>query len=549
MPNAEQAQLDQDILIWIDELGHDRSNLLLVLQRIQNRYHSISEYAMRSVAEKFETQPAEVFGLVTYYPTLSDQPRGRYVIKICKGLCCDLENKADLISHIESELGITFGETTQNGLFTLEASHCLGMCDQAPVMAVNNQVFTRIDRQTVDQIIHWCEQAQGDRTSTPMPAHPVPAIWNGINETCSFSPLVPGSTVQVIRLHTPAALFADIFENKVIAGAELASLHSSSNESSGKRILVCNTDLSTAGSFKERILLADHYDHFIEGMLISAYIAGTRRGVLYLRPEYENLIPILTAYLERLGQVFDVGTRAVESDSFSFSLDIRPSPGLHAAGKGDVVLDALNSSRSALNNHSSASPCYVQMDVETILKISNFYSHQNSPCPMDDHPIVSNTRLLAISGNCTRPGIYEIPVGTTVRTLLEIVGGADAIAVQVGGISGVCLSPAEFDHAITEEDLTESTNIIVYGQPTNIRKVATKVLEYFALESCGQCAPCREGSLKLLEGLQKIEKGARFSILELNAIAECMQLASKCEFGRMAPRAFQSMLRSFPELS
>jgi [NiFe] hydrogenase diaphorase moiety large subunit len=540
---SEYDQLKQDIHHWVNEIEQNRKDLLLVLQKIQSRYQYISEDAMKIVAEAFQIQPAEIFGLVSFFPTLRMQPTGKYHFRICRDMCCDQKSsKKDLITYLQKQLGIKIGESTPDGLFSLEYSHCMGMCDQGPVLAVNQQIFTNIDQQMIEKIIKHCQQAQGKPFF--LPESLTPAIWNGKSEIDSFSPIEPGQALQTIMQNSAADMLMVLSNHQIISKDLLEKLRPPENSGFSSRVLVCNTDRSIPGSFKERILMADHFDLLLEGMLIGAYLSGAKRGILYLRQEFENLLPVLASYLEKLKQLFIAEDASFTPACLLRNFEIRMSPGFIAGGTENVLLSALNSSR--FKENSSSVVCMISIDMEQILKIGNFFAvGKDANKKFSTH---KDKQIFAVSGECTNPGLFEMPAGAKIIDLLQAAGADNATAVQIGGIQGTCFPKAEFDHIITETDLNGNAAIIVYGPQTNFREIATKIMEYTSLESCGQCVPCREGSIRILECFNKIQKGSRLSNIELYSIAECMQQTSRCEFGQTASKGIQSLLQRLPEL-
>ena len=156
---TEQEKMKQDIQSWIDNYGKSRSSLLPVLQEVQKKYRCINDFAMQQVADLLDIHPVEVYGVVSFYSFLKDEPQGRFIIRLCRTISCDMAGKDRVARQLENDLGIEFGETTADGMFTLEWANCLGMCDQGPAMLVNDQVFTRVTPEKVHDIIKGCRSS------------------------------------------------------------------------------------------------------------------------------------------------------------------------------------------------------------------------------------------------------------------------------------------------------------------------------------------------------------------------------------------------------
>ena len=159
----------------------------------------------------------------------------------------------------------------------------------------------------------------------------------------------------------------------------------------------------------------------------------------------------------------------------------------------------------------------------------------------------TGTKLFSVSGDCERPGIYELPFGITVNSLLKETGGENAKAVQIGGASGRCIPAAEFERAIAFEDIPSGGSVIVFGPDRDMLQAAINFMEFFVEESCGQCTPCREGNVKMLEGLKLLQQGKCSSsyLNELIKLGQTVQIASKCGLGQSSPTAFLSITEHF----
>jgi len=148
-----QERLQQDIEGWIAHNGGDRSSLIPVLQEVQKKYSRISDYAMQVIADQLDIHPVEVYGVVSFYSFLKEGHKGRFEVRLCRTISCDMAGKDRIARQLENELGIGFGETTPDGRFSLEWANCLGMCDQGPALLVNEQVFTKVTPEKVHEII------------------------------------------------------------------------------------------------------------------------------------------------------------------------------------------------------------------------------------------------------------------------------------------------------------------------------------------------------------------------------------------------------------
>jgi len=165
MLTTQQDKLMGEIDELVDLHGSRRCALIPILQDIQKSHHAISDFAMQVVADRLGIHPVEVYGVVTFYAFLDDKYRGRFVIRLCRSISCDMAGKSAVARQLVNDLGIDFGDTTPDGRFTLEWANCIGMCDQGPAMLVNDQVFTKVTPDKVHEILGACQKAFGPHTA------------------------------------------------------------------------------------------------------------------------------------------------------------------------------------------------------------------------------------------------------------------------------------------------------------------------------------------------------------------------------------------------
>lgn len=158
---TERDHIRRSLAELVEQYGCERSSLLPILQEIQRQHYHISEYAMQVVADLLNIHPVEVFAVVSFYSFLDFKPKGRFIIRVCRTMCCHMQGKDRVARQLETDLGIRFGETTPDGRFTLEWANCIGMCDLGPAMLVNDRVFTQVTPNEVHQIIDECRKVFG----------------------------------------------------------------------------------------------------------------------------------------------------------------------------------------------------------------------------------------------------------------------------------------------------------------------------------------------------------------------------------------------------
>jgi [NiFe] hydrogenase diaphorase moiety large subunit len=167
---SQQQRLQDEIHELVGRHGRSRAALMPVLQELQQKYSSVSDFAMQVVADEIGIHPAEVYGVVSFYAFLHHEPRGRFQVRLCQTISCDLAGKSRVARQLENELGIRFGETTADGRFSLEWASCLGMCDQGPALLVNERVYTKVTPDQVHAVLEDCRKVFGAHAAQPVHA-------------------------------------------------------------------------------------------------------------------------------------------------------------------------------------------------------------------------------------------------------------------------------------------------------------------------------------------------------------------------------------------
>ena len=325
-----------------------------------------------------------------------------------------------------------------------------------------------------------------------------------------------------------------------------------------KKYVVCNADEGEPGTFKDRMLLYEKTDLLLDGMTIGAYSIGARKGFIYLRGEYLYMRKYLENALKERRERNLLGKEILGYKDFNFDIEIRMGAGAYVCGEETALIESLEGYRGEPRNRPpfpvdtgfQGNPTIVN-NVETFIDAALIISKGADWFKEYGTEKSKGMKIFSVSGDCKHPGIYEFPFGITVADLLKEVGGENAKAVQIGGASGHCVARNNFHRTIAYEDYGSGGSIIVFGPDTDMLKVARNFLEFFVEESCGQCTPCREGTPKLLEGVEMLEQG-RCSVAylnELKKLGETIQLASKCGLGQSSPNAFLSIVENFkPEI-
>ena len=323
-----------------------------------------------------------------------------------------------------------------------------------------------------------------------------------------------------------------------------------------KKFLVCNADEGEPGTFKDRVLLLEYPELVFDGMVLGGYTIGARTGIVYLRGEYEYMLGFLEEYLMKMREDNLLGNNILGKKDFSFDISIRLGSGAYVCGEETALIESLQGNRGEprnrppypVNTGYMGYPTSVN-NVETLASIPHIVVKSGEWFKKFGTDKSTGSKLLSVSGDCGKPGVYELPWGTSINQLLKVVEAKNTKAVQVGGASGICLPKSQFDRVLAYEDAATGGSVMIFDESRNMLKVLKNFLEFFVEESCGQCTPCRIGNVKLLEGVEMIERGEyTFSYINtLKELGKTMQLASKCGLGQSSPNSFISILENFKD--
>ncbi len=556
-----QVIVRRNVLEEIEKLiaryGNDRSALLPIMHAMQDKYGIISDRIIQTTAHALNIHPVEVEGVASFYSFFETKEKlGKYVIRLCQTISCDLAGKKQIARQLQNELGIKFGETTSDGMFTLRYTNCLGMCDQGPALLVNDRLFAKVTPDQVHKIITECKR-EFIRSEFPQV---VPS------DLRMKGPILDHSTQPFEGLRkavqkTPAQIIEAIRESKLKgrggAGFPTAlKWQFAAEDPTERKYVVCNADEGEPGTFKDRFLLYKQTDLVLDGMTLAAYAIGAQQGYIYLRIEYLYMRKFLKEVLEKRFKANLLGEKILGKEGFNFNIDIRMGAGAYVCGEETALIESLEGERGEPRNRPPFPvdtgffnrPTIVN-NVETFTAAALIMA--KSPQWFLEHGTdkSTGTKLFSVSGHCERPGIYEFPFGTTIAGLLKETGGEDAKAVQVGGASGQCIARDGFDRSLSFEDLASGGSIIIFGPDTDMLRVAKNFTEFFIEECCGQCTPCRIGNMKILEGIKMLEEGRCSSsyLNDLIKLSQTMRLVSKCGLGQSSGNAFVTIMESFKD--
>jgi NADH:ubiquinone oxidoreductase subunit F (NADH-binding)/NADH:ubiquinone oxidoreductase subunit E len=525
-------------------------SLIPMLMEIQERLGWLPREELEALAREQKRPLYEIQGLVSFYPHFRTEPPAGVTVRVCHDLTCWLNGAEDRIAQLHEQYGDT------GDVEVVEIS-CPGRCDIAPAATVDEQP-ARLD--DVEMLVEV--KRSGDNDLGAVVAYGPEGGWPN-------DPYGPGEPrYQALR----ALLSGEITPQQVIDDLEASGLRGMGGagfptgkkwelvrgeeavDGSGIKYAICNADESEPGTFKDRQLLAEQPHLVLEGLLMGMVVTGVEEGWVFIRHEYGPEEAVLHAEIENLREQGLIGDDVLGSGR-RLSLDIFTSPGGYILGEETALIECMEGHRGEPRNKPPFPGVWGLWGRPTLM---------NSVETFADVPIIvargaqwwqdqglgdsDGLKFFAVSGHVERPGVYCVPMGTTIRDLLDVAGGvaggAALESVQPGGASSNFLGPDHLDVPLDFGTLAEAGSmlgsgaVVVIAEGTDSLAAATNVLRFFRNESCGKCVPCRVGSAKahdlLTDTLRaggELDEGRRARLLELELT---MRKTSICGLGQVA---------------
>jgi [NiFe] hydrogenase diaphorase moiety large subunit len=524
-----------------------------------------------------------VSGTASFYSFFHTRPRGKYCVLWSDNITDRMLGNADLMDAMCKKLWLEPGRVSEDGLVSVNTTSCTGMCDQGPALLVNYRAVTGMTLQRVN------EMADLIRAETPVAAWP--AEWFAVQDNIRRAGILlagdfaPGSALRAAHerasvdglessnnrsfreslphgIAGPMAMLDEIQRSKLRGrgGAGFSTrfkweaCRNAPLREDQERIIVCNADEGEPGTFKDRVLLSSYADLVFEGMTVAAYAVGATRGFLYLRGEYRYLLEPLEAVLARRRAQGLLGKSILDIPGARFDIEIHLGAGAYVCGEESALIESLEGKPGRprirppfpVTNGYLDQPTIVN-NVETFASAALIALNGGDWFAAIGTRQSTGTKILSVSGDVARPGLYEYPFGVTVRQVLEDCGASNTLAVQISGPSGMCLAEDEFDRKIAFEDVPTAGAFMVFDTRRDMFEVARNFSHFFAHESCGFCTPCRVGTTLVRNIMDKIANrhGSPYDINELFKLHRLMQGASHCGLGNTACNPVFDTLNKF----
>jgi NADH-quinone oxidoreductase subunit F len=543
-----------------------RDQLLPALLAVQNHIGWVSRGALNYISRRLSVPPAEAWGVASFYHLLRLEPEAPTVTHVCDDIVCRLHGAEQTCAELIATLGAP--GTDRNGT-TWRRSPCLGLCEQAPAALIlragpspSHQVLSPATLTTITS-----------PPSTPPPLHPStpqsgsPSLRllrrvGTVDPTSLDAYRASGGFRALARARELGAdaTIAEVTASKLVGrggaafptGRKWAAVASQPETT---RYLVCNADESEPGTFKDRILMEGDPFAVLEGMAIAAFATGAQRGFLYIRGEYPDAA---IAMQRAIDQATAAGLLA------GCAMEIRRGGGAYICGEETALFNSIEGKRGEPRNKPPfpvqaglfGKPTVVN-NVETLANVPLILTEGATSFAAVGSGGSTGPKLFCVCGQVERPGLYEAPFGATLRDVLALAGGVRGgrplRAVLLGGAAGTFVGPDKLDVPLTLEALRAigaslgSGVIMAVDDQADFGDLLVRIAQFFRDESCGQCVPCRVGTVRQEELLHRLRSRKPHESVAaehamLRELGQAMRDASICGLGQTASLAIESAL-------
>lgn len=536
-----------------------RHHLLNALWERQSTLGFLSNDCFTGIARQFDLPVTEVRAVASFYHFFHEQPAGRMTIYLDNSILAQFAGMQKVRQAFEEATGARMGEVSEDGLFGLYETPCIGLSDQQPAALINFYPFTHLTPSRVKRIVAALREGESPAVlaDTVQEALYYP---RQLRQPFLTSEYHVGHSLEVLRKMSALEVLAEIRASGLsgMGGAlfptgrkwSLARTHD------GPRIVIANADEGEPGTFKDRFLLDRFPGLILEGMIIAGYATGAEEGILYLRAEYQWLLPRLKEAMLALHQTGWLGEHLPAREGHRFDIRIQVGAGAYVCGEETALIESLEGKRGQprprhvfpVERGYLGRPTVVN-NVETLALAARILEKGASTFRRQGTAESPGVKLLCISGDCDRPGIYEVPWGVLLGDMLEAAGAHDPNYIQVSGPSGLAIGPAGFSRQLTREDLPTNGTLMVFSDQRDLATILQNFNQFFRLESCGACLPCRSGNQMLGHKLAKLQDG-RITEGDLNDLrqwGDMMHAGSRCGLGKYAAQAIKTAMLAFPD--
>ncbi len=568
----------------INQSESQKTSLMSVLWDIQKKRRHISKDDITKISKSYNISRIELEGIISFYHFFHFEDAGKFTIYLNNAIVSKHKDFEIIKKTFEDEIGVKTGQVTNDLMFGLFETSCIGLSDQETSALINLHAFTNLTPKKVRQIITDLRNGKNLETISDYPKNNI-QYTPSQEKTIFFKSYKAGKGLETLRNIPPEKLIQIVTDSKLKGrgGAFFPTgmkwKFCRDNEAEQKYI-ICNADEGEPGTFKDRVLMNTHPGLLLEGMAMAGYAVGATEGFIYLRAEYTYLLDKLNQTIEEFEQKNLLGKSIMGIEGFDFTVKIYRGAGAYVCGEETALIASMEGKRGepTIKEYFPVEKGYlgrptIVNNVETLCAIPRILEMGLEKYLSIGTKATPGTKLFSVSGDCEKPGIYEIEWGMKLKDFLDLIEAKDPHFVLFNGFAGECLSEVDFHREISGENLLaehiqfeykdpieytrkmsavglrSGGSFMVFNSNRNIFEILKNVSDFFVAESCGICVPCRTGNFLLNKKLNKIilRHGDKTDMSEIEEWSSIIKQSSRCGLGKTSTNCLLTAMLKFPE--
>ena len=564
--------VSQEVETLAGKYDHDPKALLEILQEIQHSEGYLTPERIAEVGRSLRIPQHQVQGIATFYTMLNTAPQAGNTLRICDSPACWLRAAAELREYAENTLGSNW---------TVTRNSCLGLCDRAPAALVNNEQWGPLNRLGLDSLLATAGTHSPNPDYTdPRPGEARVMLANAgkIDPTSLESALTFGAyRALAMALGKGESTALPVSPKTIIKTVETAGIRGRGGagfpvgrkwsfvaaEARTPKYVVCNADESEPLVFKDRVLMETNPQQLLEGMALAAYAVGAEEGFIYIRGEYEDQAQLLENAIAQAENSGYLGENILDSD-FSFHVHVHRGAGAYICGEESALLESLEGKRGEprmrppypVTSGYLGQPTVVN-NVESLAMVPHIVLNGADWYRGLGNPHAPGTKIYTLLGHVKHPGLFEAPLGLTLREVIEHFGGgmqhgSEFQFALTGGAAGTIVPSDLLDVPIDYDSQKKGVSLgagafLICDKTVSPVALLRELLHFFEVESCGKCTPCRVGTREAREILDRLAagEGKPEDYVHLAHLAETLEKTSFCGLGQSAAWPIKSAFVHF----
>jgi len=560
-----------------------KTSLMSVLWDIQKKRRFISHDDKTKISTEFNISRMELEGVISFYHFFHRKNAGKYTIYLNCSTISKLHNYQAVKEAFEEELGIKIGNVTKDNQFGFFKTSCIGLSDQESSALINLHPFTNLTPEKVRNIVSKLRKGHTVESLSNYPKDNI-QYKPKKNKAIFFKDYEQGKSLRMLKDFKPDEVI-DLVKKSKLSGRGGAFFPTGikwqfcrDNESDQKYI-ICNADEGEPGTFKDRVLMNKYPGLLLEGMAIAGYAVGATKGTIYLRGEYNYLKEKLEETIIEFNKKGLLGKSILGIKGFDFKVDLHLGAGAYVCGEETALIASMEGKRGEpttkeffpVEKGFLGKPTIVN-NVETLCAVPRIMEMGLDKYLTIGTEATPGTKLLSVSGDCEKPGIYEIEWGMKLRDFLDLIEAKDPHYILFNGFAGEFLSSVDFDREISGENLLaehiqfefkdpieysrkmsgvglrSGGSFMVFNSKRDLISILKNITKFFVAESCGICVPCRTGNFLLNKKINKIMfcHADNRDLEEIKEWSTIIKQSSRCGLGKTSTNCLLTAMLKFP---